>query len=169
MISCHESLFLFVLFVISDPLLFNYSSKISILQGIDCEDASKKQMLTEFRFQINWCFFCRLQIFKQEQFCFPGHLPLAFSMQIDTTMVCLTPVPTRLPYQIKGGMENTRPFTGKKHHFYTFFLFIRSKFSELFRVYPGMAISHRRKAHLSILFLTRGSFKGLVECMSQGP
>lgn len=70
-------------------------------------------------------------------------------MQIDTTMVCLTPVPMRLPYQIKGGMENTRPFTGKKHHFY-FFLFIRSKFSELFRVYPGMAISHRRKAHLSI-------------------
>lgn len=28
--------------------------------------------------QSNWCFFYRLQIFKQEQFYFPGHLPLAF-------------------------------------------------------------------------------------------
>lgn len=46
-ISCHESLFSFVLFIISDPLFFNSSSKISIMQGIDCEDASKKQMLTE--------------------------------------------------------------------------------------------------------------------------
>lgn len=44
---CHGSVFLFVLLIISDSLLFNSSSEISVLQEIDCEDASKKQMLTE--------------------------------------------------------------------------------------------------------------------------
>lgn len=39
---CHKSLFLFVLLIISDPLLFNSSSEISILQETDCEGASKK-------------------------------------------------------------------------------------------------------------------------------
>lgn len=37
---CHESLF--VLLIISDPLLFNSSSEISILQETDREGASKK-------------------------------------------------------------------------------------------------------------------------------
>jgi len=43
---CRESVFLFVLLMtVSDPLLFTSSSEISFLQEINCEDASKKQIL----------------------------------------------------------------------------------------------------------------------------
>lgn len=45
--SCPESVCLFVLLIISDSLLFNSSSETSILQEVDCEDASKKQILTK--------------------------------------------------------------------------------------------------------------------------
>lgn len=51
-------------------------------------------------------FFLRFLIFRQEQLCCPG-LPRLDS-HVDPTVVFPSPTVTRLPYQTKDGMENTR-------------------------------------------------------------